>query len=103
MPTNAVILANAPIACVLAGNDIQKGSLFGQRVDSPAVVSQFPFASRQKILRCVIVLSEPVDVSVNVICSGAAMLSVDAKFGVKGILLKVYQIYNYFVRKYLKN
>lgn len=33
MPTNSVILANAPIACVLAGNDIAKGSLFGQRID----------------------------------------------------------------------
>lgn len=34
MPTNAVILANAPAACVLAGNDVAKGSLFGQRIDS---------------------------------------------------------------------
>lgn len=33
MPTNAVILANAPIACVLAGNDVAKGSLFGKRID----------------------------------------------------------------------
>lgn len=33
MPTNAIILDNAPIACVLAGNDVAKGSLFGQRID----------------------------------------------------------------------
>jgi len=33
MPTNAVILANAPIACVLAGNDVAKGQMFGQRID----------------------------------------------------------------------
>ena len=33
MPTNAIILSNAPIASVLAGNDISKGTLFGQRID----------------------------------------------------------------------
>ena len=33
MPTNAVILNNAPAACVLAGNDIANGDLFGQRID----------------------------------------------------------------------
>ena len=33
MPTNAIILSNAPIASVLAGNDISKGSLYGQRID----------------------------------------------------------------------
>ncbi|HXU25764.1 MAG TPA: hypothetical protein VN698_00925 [Bacteroidia bacterium] len=33
MPTNAVILDNAPASCVLAGNDIANGSLFGQRID----------------------------------------------------------------------
>lgn len=33
MPTNAIILANAPIACVLAGNDVAKGQLFGPRID----------------------------------------------------------------------
>lgn len=33
MPTNAVILNNAPIACVLAGSDVAKGVLFGQRID----------------------------------------------------------------------
>lgn len=33
MPTNAVILANAPIATVLAGNRIAKGSLFGPPLD----------------------------------------------------------------------
>lgn len=34
MPTNAVILDNAPIACVLAGNRIAKGSLFGPPIDT---------------------------------------------------------------------
>jgi len=34
MPTNADILNNAPIACVLAGNDIENGDLFGQRIDT---------------------------------------------------------------------
>jgi len=33
MPTNAIILANAPVACVLAANDIAKGSLFGKKID----------------------------------------------------------------------
>lgn len=33
MPTNAFILQNAPISCVLAGNDVSKGALFGQRID----------------------------------------------------------------------
>jgi len=33
MPSNAIILANAPVACVLAGNDVAKGQLFGQRID----------------------------------------------------------------------
>jgi len=33
MPTNTIILSNAPIASVLAGNDISKGSLYGQRID----------------------------------------------------------------------
>lgn len=33
MPTNATILLNAPIACVLAGNDVAKGNLFGKRID----------------------------------------------------------------------
>lgn len=33
MPTNAIILSNAPIACVLAGTDVAKGSLFGSRID----------------------------------------------------------------------
>lgn len=33
MPTNAIILANAPISCVLAGNDIAKGQLFGPKID----------------------------------------------------------------------
>lgn len=33
MPTNAVILDTAPPACVLAGNDISKGVLFGARKD----------------------------------------------------------------------
>lgn len=33
MPTNAIILANAPIACVLAGNDVAKGTMFGPRID----------------------------------------------------------------------
>lgn len=33
MPTNSVILSNAPIACVLAGTDVAKGSLFGKRID----------------------------------------------------------------------
>lgn len=34
MPTNLVILQNAPISCVLAGSDVAKGSLFGQRLDT---------------------------------------------------------------------
>lgn len=34
MPTNAIILATAPAACVLAGNAISEGSsLFGKRID----------------------------------------------------------------------
>lgn len=33
MPTNAVILANAPIATVLAGNRIAKGVMFGPPID----------------------------------------------------------------------
>lgn len=33
MPTNAIIIANAPAACVLAGSDISRGSLFGARID----------------------------------------------------------------------
>lgn len=33
MPDNATILNNAPIACVLAGNDISKGQLFGSKLD----------------------------------------------------------------------
>jgi hypothetical protein len=33
MVSNAIILSNAPIAAVLAGNDIANGSIYGQRVD----------------------------------------------------------------------
>ena len=33
MPANSVILENAPVACVLAGTDISRGTLFGQRID----------------------------------------------------------------------
>ena len=33
MPDVTTIISNAPIACVLAGNDIANGSLFGQRQD----------------------------------------------------------------------
>lgn len=34
MPDNSTILNNAPISCVLAGNDISKGVLFGSRLDT---------------------------------------------------------------------
>lgn len=34
MPSNSIILANAPIACVLAQKDIDKGTIWGQRIDT---------------------------------------------------------------------
>jgi len=41
MPTNAVIVSNAPIAQVLAANDVAKGNLFGARLDPQLPIKIF--------------------------------------------------------------
>ena len=43
MPTTAVIIENAPIACVLAGNDVAKGNLFGGTLDPNLPKTIFAF------------------------------------------------------------
>jgi len=81
MPTNTIILSNAPIASVLAGNDISKGSLYGQRID--------PLLD-QKIYATYFVIKKIYDLNPNYSGITAACLYLWELMGKYGIAAQAY-------------